>query len=101
MNRSFATAIGRPVNTKYQSVAFTAAAARTTNAISEQIYRVALIATEDCHIRFGSGSPDALVTDFFLPKNNLVMFPISPGEKISAIRKSAQTEPCTFRRWTH
>ena len=89
MNRSFATAIGRPVDTKYQSVAFTATAARTTNGISDQIYKVALIATEDCHIRFGSGTPTALTTDFFLPKNNLVMFPIVPGEKISAIRNSA------------
>ncbi len=89
MSRAYATAIGRPVNTKYQSVAFTASSARTTNAISDKVFRVALFATEDCHIRFGSGSPTAVVTDFFLPKNNLVMFPIAQGEKIAAIRNSA------------
>lgn len=89
MSRAHATAIGRPVDTKYQAVAFTATAARTTNAVGGQTYRIALIATEDCHIRFGSGTPTALATDFFLPKNNLVMFPIAPGEKVSAIRNSA------------
>lgn len=89
MRRSHATAVGRPMDGLYQSVSFTATSARTTNAVSAQTYAVMLYADQDCHIRFGNGSPTAVTTDCFLPKESAVLFPIAPGEKIAAIRNSA------------
>lgn len=89
MRRSHATAIGRPVDTKYQSVSFTASSARTTNGVSDQVYAVMLYTDQDCHIRFGNGTPAAVTTDCFLPKETPIMFPIRPGEKVAAIRNSA------------
>lgn len=88
MRRSHATAVGRPVNGGYQSVSFTGSAAATANAVGGQIRSVVLYATEDCHIRFGQGSPAATATDCFLPKDTYALFPIQGGEKVSAIQNT-------------
>ena len=80
--RAFATAIGRPKPGEHQSVAFTGTAT-TSATMSAQTYFVALYATEDCHITLDG---TATTSDFFLPKETLVMFPVRPGETFSVIQ---------------
>lgn len=77
-----------PVNGGTQSVSFTAASAATTNAIGNQTRRVSLFADQDCHVRF-DGTPVAVTTDFFLPASVQIMLAIRPGQKVAAIRNSA------------
>lgn len=74
----------------YQSVAFTASSATTTNGIDsgEVSTQVLLFATQDCHIRASAAGDDALITDTFIPADVLVPFLITRNFKISAIRNA-------------
>lgn len=75
----------------YQSVSFTAASASSAAlnvGRTDGTTYVILYATQDCHIRFTSGSSTALITDTFLPANIQTPFYILPGHIISVIRSS-------------
>lgn len=69
-----------------QLKAFTVAAGTITNPVGTNIIRV--IATEDCYIRIGF-NPTAVVTDTLLIANQPEYFGCDPGDKVSAIRVSA------------
>lgn len=73
----------------YQSVSFTASSASSAAlnvSRTEGTTYVLLYATQDCHIRFTSGSSTAALTDTFLPSNIQTPFYITPGNLISVIR---------------
>lgn len=77
-----------PVLGGAQSVAYTATAAATTNPVGAQISRVLLWASTDCHVQFG-GAPVATTADMFVPANTQMLMSIRRGERVSAIRDSA------------
>jgi len=77
---------GYPLTT--QTAAFTASSAAITNAVGSQVNKVRLLATQNCHIAFGA-SPTATTSDFYLPSGVVEYFTIKPGQKVAAIRNSA------------
>lgn len=74
-----------------QTVAYTGTAARTTNAMSGDTLVVRLVATTDCFVLIGTGSPTAATTDMFLPGGQVEYFRVDGKDtvKISAIRSVA------------
>lgn len=77
-----------PVNGGCQTAAFLATSVAISTAVGAQTRRVTLYATQDCHVRFDA-TPVAVTTDFFLPASTQIMLAIRPGEKVAAIRASA------------
>jgi hypothetical protein len=79
--------IGYPSTT--QKASFTASSARITNAVGDYINVVRLIATQDCFVKIGQGSISATTSDTFLKASVAEYFRCHPGEKVAAIRLSA------------
>lgn len=71
-----------------QTAAYTVASAPITNAVGSQTYAVRLVSTTDCHITFAA-TPVATTGDPYLPANTPEIFTITPGQKVAAIRASA------------
>jgi hypothetical protein len=72
-----------------QKASFTATSARITNAVGDFVNVVRLIATQDCFVKIGQGSISATTSDVFLKANEAEYFRCHPGEKVAAIRSSA------------
>lgn len=71
-----------------QKVSFLVSSVATSNAVGDHISVVRLIATTDCHVRFAK-SPTAVATDMYLAADREEYFTIHPGQKVAAIRNSA------------
>jgi len=71
-----------------QTVAFLITSVASTNAVGAQTKRVRLVATTDCHIAFGV-SPTATTSDMYLAADREEIFKIKPGQKVAAIRNTA------------
>jgi hypothetical protein len=54
-----------------------------------QTYKVRLVATTDCRIRIGDGTPTAVATDTYLPALAAEYFTVTPGQKVAAIQASS------------
>jgi len=70
-----------------QDVAYTATSAAST-AFGAQTYKIRVVATTDCRIRIGDGTPVAVTADSYLPALSEVCFTVTPGQKVAAIRVS-------------
>lgn len=77
-----------PVNGGTQTASFLVTSVAISTAVGVQTRRVLLYATQDCHIHF-AGTPVATTSDCFLPASTQIMMAIRPGEKVAAIRSSA------------
>lgn len=77
-----------PINGGTQTAAFTATSAAISTAFGGQTRRAVFYATQDCHIHLAA-TPTAVTTDFFLPATTSMMLAVRPGEKVAAIRASA------------
>ena len=77
-----------PVNGGTQKISFLISSVAMSNAVGGQTRRVSLHADQDCHVRFEQ-APTAVTTDYFLPASTHVMLAIRPGQKVAAIRATA------------
>ena len=77
-----------PLTGGTQSVAYTATHGAITNPVDAQTRVVLVYASTDCHIQF-AGTPVATTADMFLPATTQIFLRIRGGEKVSAIRNSA------------
>jgi len=77
-----------PITGGTQSVAYTGTAGVISNAVDAQTRRVLVYASTDCHIQFAK-APTATTADMFLPASTQIFLSIRGGEKVSAIRNSA------------
>ena len=77
-----------PINGGTQKVSFLVTSVAISNAVGDQTRRVSLYATQDCFVRFEK-TPTAVTTDFFLPASVQIMLAIRPGQKVAAIRSTA------------
>ena len=71
-----------------QDVSYTASSAASA-AFGSQTYKVRLLATTDCRVRIGDGTPTAVAADTYLPALSVEYFTVTPGQKVAAIRQSA------------
>lgn len=71
-----------------QNVAYTASAGTISNAVGAQTYKVRVVATTAAFITIGN-SPTATTSDTYMPAGIPEYFTITPGQKVSAIRASA------------
>jgi hypothetical protein len=71
-----------------QDVAYGASSAASA-AFGAQTYKVRLVATSDCRIRIGDGTPTAVATDTYLPALAAEYFTVTPGQKVAAIQVSS------------
>jgi hypothetical protein len=69
-----------------QNAAYTASSAVITNPVGSQTYKVRLVATTDCYVKIGDGSPTATMSDTYLPALSAEYFTITPGQKVAAVR---------------
>jgi hypothetical protein len=72
-----------------QNASYSASSAAISNPIGPQTYKVRLLATTDCFVRIGDGTPAATASDTYLPALSAEYFTITPGQKVAAIRVSA------------
>ena len=68
-----------------QDVAFGSSSAASA-AFGAQTCKVRLVATADCRIRIGDGTPTAVATDTYLPALAAEYFTVTPGQKVAAIQ---------------
>ncbi len=71
-----------------QTVSYTGTAGTISNAVGDQTRTVRIRCTTGAFVAFG-GSPTATTSDMPVEANVPEYFRISPGEKVSAIRESA------------
>ena len=76
----------RPATT--QKASYTASSAAITNAVGNNIHVIRVIATTACYITIDK-SPTATTSDMYLPAGVAEYLTIHPGEKVAAIRVSA------------
>jgi hypothetical protein len=69
------------------NVSFTAASAQSS-AVSDSIRELRLVATQNCYYKVGA-NPTATTSDTYLPSGTVEYIAIAPGEKVAAIRSSA------------
>jgi hypothetical protein len=69
-----------------QNAAYAASSAAITNPVSSQTYKVRLVATTDCYVKIGDGTPTATTSDAYLPALSVEYFTITPGQKVAAVR---------------
>ena len=77
-----------PVLGGTQSVAYTATHGAITNPVGDQTRTVLVYASTDCHVQFAK-TPVATTADMFIPALAQIFLRIHPGQKVSAIRNSA------------
>ncbi len=71
-----------------QKVSYTATSAAISNAVGPHVSIIRLIATSDCHVTFAK-APTAVATDMYLAADQEECFVIHPGQKVAAIRDTA------------
>lgn len=77
-------------------VAFTATSAASA-AFGANTHDIRVVATQNCHINIGDGTPTAAATDnngMYLPAGVVEYFHVSPGQKIAVVRDSADGTLC-------
>lgn len=72
----------------HQSAAYTTAAGTITNAVGAQTYKVRIVCTTDAYVKVGD-APTAATSDPLFPAGSVEYVTITPGQKVSAIRNSA------------
>ena len=77
-----------PINGGTQTASFTGTSAAISTAFDSQTRRAVFYSTQDCHLHFAT-APTATTADFFLPASVSMMLAVRPGEKVAAIRGSA------------
>ena len=71
-----------------QTISVASASVPTNDAFGASTEYVRVVSTVNCHITFG-GSPTATTSLPYLPAGEIEIIKVSPGEKIAAIRNSA------------
>ena len=80
--------VPKPKTGGTQSASFTGTSAAISTAVGTQTRRVLVYADQDCHIQFAK-TPVATTADTFLAATTQIMLGINPGEKVAAIRATA------------
>lgn len=83
INRDIVQALRPATN---QQVSVSSASAATATAFTKTVVRVC--STTDCRVAIGA-DPTALATSLLLPAGVVEYFAVSPGDKLAAIRESA------------
>ena len=78
-----------PVPGGCQTIATTAATARTTSGVGEQTRQVAITATAAAHYRFGGSSVVATTSDTYIGAGAEHLVRIAPSQYVAAIRSTA------------
>jgi hypothetical protein len=77
-------------------VAYTGTSAASA-AFGANTHDIRVVATTDCHINIGDGTPTAAASDnngFRLPAGVVEYFHVSPGQKIAAVQDSTGGTLC-------
>jgi hypothetical protein len=78
-----------------QTISVASSSAAVSNAFGDGTHYVRVVSTTNCHITF-AGSPTATTSMAYLPAGEVEVIKVSPGEKMAAIRNSADgTLYCT------
>ena len=71
-----------------QTISVASSSAAVSNAFGSGPEFLRVVSTPNCHITFAT-SPTATTSLAYLPAGEIEIFKVSPGEKIAAIRNSA------------
>lgn len=72
----------------HQSVSYSATAGTITNAVSNGVQKVRVVATTACYVTIGK-SPTATTASAYLPADSPEYFTVAEGEKVSAVQLSS------------
>jgi len=78
-----------------QTISVASSSAAVSNAFGDGTHYVRVVSTTNCHITFAA-SPTATTSHGYVPAGEVEIIKVSPGEKMAAIRNSADgTLYCT------
>jgi hypothetical protein len=74
-----------------QNISVAATSAAVTNVFGPQTFEIRVVSTTNCWIKIGDGTPTAAAAagSTYLPASVVEYFHVSPGQRLAAIRDSA------------